>query len=310
MRMSTSLLALIGIVIASVFWASSGAVAKILFSSFDPYTISFLRTAVASIILIPIFLKKNTHPIREVFRDVVPVGLAFTLNFFCFYVGVSKTTANASAIIYVGVPLVAALIAHFWIHEKTSVIKWIGIIIGLSGSILVLVLPALEKGKAISGNLEGNLYIAGAVLSWAMYTIGSRRVSQQHHSSPIIFTAVSTIVCASVFFVLVLATPHATPIIPALLTGPHIGWFLYLGIFVTIVTNYLFQWAIKHSSTMTATLTHYLQPIFAFVFNSFLGEQLSAGMIIGSVIIMFGVFLASSARATAYVRNFRARRRS
>lgn len=289
-----TLLAFGGIVIASIFWATSGTVAKLLFGTFDPFAIAFFRTATASLFLLPLFWKMNTHKFTRLMRDVLPVALAFTINFLFFYVGVSKTTANAAAIIYVGTPLIAALIAHFFIGERTTRQKTAGIFVGLVGSILILVLPAFEKGKGISGDLGGNIYIALATVSWALYTVGSRRLSTQKQYSPIIITSISTFICALTFLAIVISMPHKTNILLSFLTPHNLLWFVYLAFFVTVVTNYLFQWAIKHSSTLMATLTHYLQPVFAFIFNSLLlGEQLTPGMIAGSIIIMVGVFLAT-----------------
>lgn len=238
-------------------------------------------------------------------KDTIFVSLAFTANFFFFFLGISKTTANAAAIIYVGTPIIAALIGHYLIGERTTIQKWIGIGIGLIGSILVLVLPVFETGQNISGDVGGNILIGCATLCWALYTVGSRHLSIQKHYSPIVITSVSTFVCAAIFFVVVLFSPHQTPIYSLAIRWDNVLWFSYLAFFVTIVTNYLFQWAIKHSSTMTATLTHYLQPIFSFIFNNILlGEILSPGMIAGSVIIMFGVFLATGARTSRIIRNY------
>ena len=48
--MSSQTIALIAIVLASVFWATAGVVGKILLTTFDPFTLAFLRFLVAGLV--------------------------------------------------------------------------------------------------------------------------------------------------------------------------------------------------------------------------------------------------------------------
>lgn len=83
----------------------------------------------------------------------------------------------------------------------------------------------------------------------------------------------------------------------AALSGINIIIIVQLGVFVTVLTYLLFQWVIKHSSASTASLNQYLQPVFSLTFNMFfLGERLTVGFWIGSVIVFSGVFLATGER--------------
>ena len=85
---------------------------------------------------------------------------------------------------------------------------------------------------------------------------------------------------------------------------------IQLGIFVTVATYLLLQWAIKHSSAPTAALNQYLQPIFAVIFNFFfLGERVTTGFVFGSIIVFAGVFLATGERFFAEVKLWRGKRR-
>jgi drug/metabolite transporter (DMT)-like permease len=111
-------------------------------------------------------------------------------------------------------------------------------------------------------------------------------------TTPVAMTAVSIFVSTVIFAIF--SASRWQPTYVASLTVTNIVIIIQLGVFVTVATYLLLQWAIKHSSATTAALNQYLQPVFAVVFNFFfLGERLTTGFIIGSIVVFTGVFLAT-----------------
>jgi drug/metabolite transporter (DMT)-like permease len=93
------------------------------------------------------------------------------------------------------------------------------------------------------------------------------------------------------------------------LSGINPYLLLYYGAAVTVVTFLLHQWAIQHSSATTASLTNYLQPVFAFIYNTiFIGETITVEFLLGSLLVLFGVFIATSDKATEYIHTLKAKR--
>jgi len=308
--MSTRSKAIIALIIASILWASSGTTAKILFPIFDPIPLVMLRLAVATAILLPIFFIRKHPPIRQLLVDAFPVSIATMGNFLLFTIGVSKTTANASAVIYTITPLLTLFLAKATIQEHANSRKIIGIIIGLIGVITILLLPMLTHKQAFNGDFVGDLIIICAVISWTYYIVGSRKLTTEKHYDPLAITTVSITISFIFMALFTLITPHR-PILPVILSGTHPYVLLYYGAAVTVATFFLHQWAIKHSSATTGALTNYMQPVFAFVYNAmFVGEILTSEFLFGSILVLVGVFIATSERATEYIRTFRARRQN
>jgi drug/metabolite transporter (DMT)-like permease len=288
--MSSRTKALIAIVVSSLLWSSSG-MAKIVVRTLDPYTTGFLRFLIASGVMLPFFLREDNRG-KRIFFDLVPLSLLCAANIACYYIGLTSSTANAAALIYAGLPLVTAILAHRFIHEQLTMKRLAGITIGLCGVILIALLPVLEKGTAITGSLWGNTFFILAILVFPWYTVGSRRAITTLKYSPITITSISIFTTTFVFFLISLFT-FRLDYIPLILE-PSILWLiLYLGIFVTAATYLLYQWAVKYSSATTAALGSYLQPVFAIILNIiFLHEIVTPLFLLGGIIVLAGVIIA------------------
>ncbi len=289
--MSSRTKALLALLAASLLWATAG-VAKPLVRRFDPFTVAFLRFLVASLCLAPFFLREQTKK-RVSILPLVPLSLAGTANIALFYSGLASSTANAAAIIYSATPLLVGSLAPRLIKEHVSRTRFLGIGIGLVGAVFIAVLPAFERGEAITGDIGGNVFFAAAAISWAAYTIFSRQFIANRGYSPLAISA-SSVFTSTALFGVVSMFSWQTHYRSLLYEPGTIALIVHLGFAVTVATYLLFQWGIKHSSATTASLNHYLGPVFAVIFNIFfLGERLTAGFILGSIVVLAGVGIAT-----------------
>ncbi len=285
--MSSRARAIVAIIIASLLWGTAGTSTKILLQTADPFVVSTYRFAIASLLILPYFLRAKKP--ASYLRHLIPLSLLAASNIVFFYIGIHITTANATTLIYAGTPLATAFLAKIIIKEDISRQKFFGVLMGLVGVVVIIVLPLLENQHQISGSLQGNMFIVLAVLSWTLYSIGSRHYISSNTYTPILMTSIN-------FFVTFIISLLITVVVkqqlfsPTMLTFQFMGTLLYSGIFVTFVTYLLFQWAIKHVSTTTAQLKHYVEPIVGVTLNaSLLGEHMSHGFITGSFLIFMGI---------------------
>lgn len=303
--MSSRKIALITLVIASVFWASAGVAAKTLLKTFDPLSVGAIRLTIASIAILPFFIKSTPKITVKLFFDILPVALFSTGNFLLFLFGINRTTANAAAIIYTATPITVAILSNLFIGEQISRQKIGGILLGLTGVLTILLLPVLEQSHVIIGDIRGNIFIFCAMIMFALYNVGTRHLIAEKKYNPITVTGISLFISAIAFLSLISFLPHA-PIFPSLLTPTNLSVALYLAVLVTVVPYIFHQWAIKHSSATTGSLTAYIQPVFGFVFNGiFLGEVITGGFLFGSALVFAGTFLATGAQMLQMVRRRR-----
>jgi drug/metabolite transporter (DMT)-like permease len=302
---SDNFLAILAIIITSILWASAGVVGKILLRELNPLEISLLRSAIASVIMIPFVIKQKSVPFRKILTDILPITLLIVVNVIFYYIGLQWTTVNASAVIYAATPLIVAFLSSFVIKEHITTRKVLGIFIGFFGVLGIIILPALGRGDIGFGTPKGNLIHLFTVLNWSLYIIGSRYLTTKKHYPPVTVTAISIFASTGVLAIINLFIPHLG-IIDIIIRPDMILYLLYLGIFLTVITQSLFLWAVQYVSSTTASLTNYLQPVFAFFFAwMFLGERMTASFIFGSLLVLLGVGIMTSETVGAHVRKAR-----
>ena len=166
---------------------------------------------------------------------------------------------------------------------------------GLSGALMIVILPAIEHGQMVSGDLTGNIVISVGVLLWAFYTIISRHSISTGKVSPLVFSAFNFFTTTGVSFLFAITTKQQF-FSPGVLQPTYVLTLLYTAIMVTVVTYVLFSWAVKHIAATTASLKEYLQLFFGLLLNTLiLGEAITAGLLVGGVLIIVGVSIATGA---------------
>lgn len=282
----------IALALSAFLWGSSVVANKVLLRELTPITIAFFRLAIASIIILPFFLKEQKK--KRVFKfKHLPIFLFSALNFWIFLIGLKLTTPIAPLILYAATPLIVAIFSSLFLKEHLTVRKISGILIGLVGALIVIIIPAVKSDEALFGSFWGNVIIFFAVCCWAAYTTGSRYLSKDREYSPVSLMAFSFFT-STALFIAIAAFQGFELLLPAL-TVTNMLLLIYLGFFVTVATFFLYQWAIKHSSANTASLMTYLQPPSGFFLAwIFLGSTLAWEFVVGTAIAFFGVFSATS----------------
>ncbi len=143
-----------------------------------------------------------------------------------------------------------------------------------------------------------------AMIFFASYNVGSRHLVAAKAYHPLTVIGFSLFVSAFLFLLVAAIVPH-TPILPALRIPSVALLAVYMATFVTVLPYVLHQWAVKHSSATTASLTTYIQPVFAFMFNGILlGEVITQGFLVGSILVFAGVFLATGTGLVRIAKTF------
>ncbi len=288
--------ALLAIIIAACLWASASSVAKVLVAQTNPFVVTFYRFGIASVILLPLFVIAKKP--KGYLLQLLPLGLFNTGNVLFYYTGAALTTANTMVILGTAVPITVTACSYLLIHESPSRQKLIGIVLGLIGVLYIVLLPIIVHGQAIGGTLAGNLLEVGSLLSWTMYIIYSRHILSKGTFSPIVSTSINLFTCTVGSAIAALVT-HQSFLVPAFRTPTYLGTMIYAAIGITVITFFLFQWAIQHVSASTASLKEYLQLVVGVGINGVvLGEAFTVNYILGSALVVIGVIIATSGQIT------------
>ncbi len=288
--------AFLALLLVAFLWGTAGVVAKNLLQIADPFVITTYRFGLASLIILPFFLREKRP--ASIWKELIPLSFLNTINVLFFYIGLTYTTANAAFVIGASAPLMTAILSRRFIHEEVSKTKLLGICIGLIGTLFIIALPALQKGQGITGNLQGNIILAVGTLSWVFYIIGTRHLVSSGRYSPIVTTSMNLFVTTGAACIIALIS-HKPLVVPLLFTARYLSILLFASLMLTVTTFFLFQWAIKHLPATTATLKEYLQLMIGIGFNTLLlGESLTIGFLAGALLVVLGVFIATGQKVS------------
>lgn len=292
--MSKRTLGVLALLAAALIWGIGPVVTKVGLEEVPVFSLGFLRNVLGMAILLPFAYKGFKKIKRKDILRLTLIGLFGSgLNAIFFFAGLSRTSATASAAIFATVPLVNALAASYILREKPTLVRMLGVIVGFLGSLLIALGPALLGGSRIDGDVLGNLLVVGSVFFWVAYIIGSKKLLEDYPPLTLVTFSmlIGTIALLPLFVLELLNNP-----LWYLNAGGGAGLaILYGGVMSGVLAFTLFQWGMQYTSAFEAGIVVYLQPpVTDFFAVAFLGENLSPLFIIGTVLILGGVFLATS----------------
>jgi drug/metabolite transporter (DMT)-like permease len=275
-------------VMATAFWAGAFIAGKIGLRTASPVTLTFTRFLLAVACLF-LYARRKGISLRVERRDLGPLavlGLVGMLGYhLLFFQALHYTTAIKTAMIGATNPIMAAALAALVLGERLDWRRILLMVTALAGVLLTISNwhPALlvRQGPSL-----GDMFMAGAVVCWSVYSVLVRRLVRRF--DPIVTTFYSFLTCAAV-----LVPFQAVEICRRGLGIDARGWMaiVYMGLFPTFIGYLVQQQAIKHLGVGKAALFINLVPVEVMILAvAILGETflplnlVSAAMIIGSVL--------------------------
>ncbi len=277
-------------------WGSSFTVTKIAVKELPPFTFALLRFLVASLILAPIFLAKRKHlvskDVKLPYVYILLLGLTgITLYYLFFNVSLKYTTASQGALIQGIIPFAIAVIAAIMLKEKNTATQKIGIALSVLGVLLVGFVSS--DNDTARNAITGNLLMVAATVSWAFYTVISKKIT---HINSLVVTSLATFIGTVLFIPVAWIEVKNTSFSYAQVSAG--AWFsiIYLGAMASALSYFLYNRALE---TMTASqvgafinLDPIIGAIIAFIF---LDEQITWLQIIGAILVLLGIYFSSKA---------------
>lgn len=265
---------------------------KMALEVFPIFTFIFLRFLAAALILVPCYILAKNKIARADFWPVVLISLFGMGNVVFFAFGIKQTSATVSQILYAAVPIIALITSIIILKSSVSKQKLLGVFLGLVGVIFIIVAPKMGGAQASKGSIVGNFLVFIAVISYALYTVFSKKSQEKY--SPLVLTTMMVMTTLVIQAVLMSSEFSRYDSVVGNMTLRGIFALLYVGIFGTAIYFLIYQMIIKKTSPIVASMTFYLQPLFSFLWAFFLlGERLTVVLVIGSILALFGAYLVT-----------------
>lgn len=274
---------------STVLFSLMHVVVRYLSSDLHPFEIAFFRNSLACFFLLPIMLRnggqllKTQHIKWHILRSSLNV-----VAMLMFFYALSITPLAVVQALSFTAPLFATVLAMVLLREKVKLRRWIAIIAGFIG-VLIILRPGAQPIEI------GALLVLGSAFIWALTMIVIKRLSNT--DSPLTITAYVTL------FLSILS------LIPALLywkwpQGAQWAWLLFAAITGTLGQLCLAK-AFAYAETSIVLPFDFAKIIWsASLGYLFFGEYVSAYTWAGGVIIFGGAcYVAIRERQLEKARN-------
>ena len=270
-----------------ITWAYSWVLMKIGLQFMEPFTFATLRCAIGTLGILPLlYMKRISIPKGEKWFDYLVIGLFQTTGMFGFMLyGMKFVTAGKAAVLLYTMSLWTSLLAHFYLKEKLSALRWLGIISGIIGVLCILGWDTLvnQNAKILFGEF---LIIMGAV-SWAIANIWDKKRMMNEDTYMVngLQMLIGTVGLALIAF-------------PTEGLG-HVRWtwvsisiLIFTGIVASSIDFTLWFYLLRKLDTFTVAFSVMLVPVFGLFLDWLqLGSKLDTGIIIGGGFILIGIYL-------------------
>ncbi len=267
-------------------WGASFLLMRVAVPEFGPFSLMWVRAAVAAGLLMPIvILRGELKVLLREWRAVLVLGVfSAGLPFVLLATASMHLTAGFTAIVNATTALWTALLAVVWLKDRLAPTRWLGVAIGIVG-VATLVWDKLGV-RGSSGAAWGVLAGFGAAASYG-YSANLTRKYWPTLPSMVSATA-SQLGAALVLLPLaVWKWPEAMPS-----TGSW-GAAVAMGVFSSALGYLLFFRLINRVGGVTAASVTLVVPVFAVGWAAvFLSEAITMHVALGGVVVLFGTSLS------------------
>jgi drug/metabolite transporter (DMT)-like permease len=286
---------LLDFIALAAIWGASFLFMRLSAVEFGALPTAALRVAVAALFLLPLMLLHGLGPqLRRHWKPALLVGLLNSgIPFACYAFALLHITTGLSSILNATVPLFGALVAWVWLKDRPHATNLVGLAIGFAGVALLAGGNASFKPAAGSDWFAAwapNLAIAACLLATLCYALAASFTKRYLSGLPPLVTATGSQIGAT----LGLALP-ALWLRPTAMPGP-LAWLALLasGILCTGVAYILYFRLIERAGPARALAVTFLIPVFALLYGAvFLGERITAWMVLCGVVILCGTALST-----------------
>lgn len=288
------------VVLAAVLWGGSIVAQKMALGSFSAVEASVLRDIGGLVILLATWWSKEGGAVKLTGADIRLLGLlglGVLGNHLLILMGLNYVSGAVGGVIIGSSPVVTALLSAMLIRDVPLRAVWGGGVLSFAGVGLVSVAGFQAAGER---PLLGSLLVFLGVVSWALYSIGSRTIMERISALTVNWT---TLMVATVLQIPLLWTDHK--MMSAGIGSVTMSDWLALGyliIFATAVAQQAWLFGVQGIGPSRASVVGNLTPVAAIGLSAvILGESVGLIEVIGIGFILAGVWVVN--RRTAELSN-------
>lgn len=275
------------IIIAIIIWASSFTAGKYAYQMFDPAMAIQLRFIIASLIVLPLFLRTHRTIDKSTHNKLWAIAfLMFPIGILMQFMGLSYTSASSAVVVIGTEPMLVLLMGFFLFKEKIAWYDWLLSVVVLIGILLLVAGSQDDAAVDLFGLLL--VFLAGAGFAFSIHTSKAVMATMDNRT----YTAA----------LLVKGSILALPISLFLIKDwqPDFSWLgllsvIYLGVGCSWLAYKLWNIGLNKTPAHISGMLIALEPVVGvLIAYLFLGERMNALTAIGSLLILGSAFLSTT----------------
>ena len=249
------------------------------------FTAAFLAVSIPVLFK---FIKVDIN--KEMIKRALPLSIFYPLGYMGFQTfGLRITQSSEAGILLAIGPVFTMILASYFLKEKTTPLQKASILLSVFGVIYI----TIKKGSSFEvTNIKGIALILVSVMSFAIYSVMARKLTQEYSSLDLSFvmTAISFISFNVLAIGKHLIDGDIMNFLAPLKEGSFIVSVLYLGVLSSFVTSLLSNFVLSKLQSSKMSVFANLATVISVVAGVvFLKEEIFYYHIIGSILIIVGV---------------------
>jgi drug/metabolite transporter (DMT)-like permease len=252
-------------------WGTGFFFGKIALEEMNVGAMVFYRFGFGVLVLLPLlFTHRPRLDRREWGLLLVASFLGVPLQFLIQFYGLSITTVSHASLMVGTMPVILAVGAALFAHERMDAIGWVALAGSTTGAALIALGAAGRGGKG-QATVTGDLLVVGSLLIALGWILLNKQLMERH--STIVVTA----------YGLLVGWLMLVPIVPLLFGWPPVhgisarAWLALVasGVLCTATTTLLWNWAMTQVPASQAGVLLNMEPLIGSILGvTVLGERL------------------------------------
>jgi drug/metabolite transporter (DMT)-like permease len=280
---------------AGALWGTGFVFGKWALTELSVGQMVLMRFAFASLALAPVVWHESRRAPIRIHRGDLPIILAAALfgvpiQFIVQFEGLAHTTVSHASLMVGMLPVLLAVAAAIFAHERLDAIGWVGLLISTAGAALVA-FGAADGNADRGATLLGDLLVVGSLLAAVIWILITQTLLQRGYSS-VMATAYFVMIGTAMLAVWVVATEGLPPL--ATLSLRTWGSVAAMGVIATTTTTLLWNWGLARVPASQAGVFVNLEPVVGAMLGVLLFQDSFGRLsIVGGVLIIAAAVIVS-----------------
>lgn len=281
---------------ATTIYGMNHTIAKVVMPHYvGPFGFIMLRVVGASILFwsVSLIMPKETIERKDFFRIAIASLFGMCINMLMFFKGLQLSTPINSGVIVTLTPIIILILSAFFLNEKLTRLKVLGIILGFIGAVLLILYGNSSRVINAPNVSLGNIMLLINATCFGAYLVMVKPLTKKYST----ITLMKWMFLLGVIYTFPFTITEFLEISWNTLPFEAIWRIGFVIVGTTFLTYMLNVYALKTLPATTIGAFTYLQPIITIIYAVITGNDLLDSIkILACILVFTGIYLASKKR--------------